>query len=137
MQKCGWRTMCKVVESWHEHCEIMKSTPGGCSHITVTHENKAHQTVNHIQCLLYETKLHDTDDLLKHLDILKSYCDCINRFPNTKFYTALFSNSTLSCTLSTLLCFFQLYCALYPGGITHCSMAPTLCHDHSLHPIPS
>jgi hypothetical protein len=26
------------------------------SALTVTYKNKAHQTVNHIQCLLYETK---------------------------------------------------------------------------------
>ena len=57
--------------------------------LTVTHDNKAHQTVNHIQCLLYETKLHDADDLLKHLDTLKSYCDCINRFPNDKFHVSV------------------------------------------------
>ena len=29
--------------------------------LTVNHDNKAHQTVNHIQCLLYETKLHDAE----------------------------------------------------------------------------
>jgi len=45
-----------------------------------------HQTVNHIQCLLYETKLHNANDLLKHLDTLKSYCDHINRFPNAEFH---------------------------------------------------
>ena len=39
---------------------------------------------NHIQCLLYETKLLNADDLLN--DTLKSYRDCINRFPNAKFH---------------------------------------------------
>ena len=36
--------------------------------LSITHNNKAHQTVNHIQCLLYKTKLLNADDLLKHLD---------------------------------------------------------------------
>ena len=56
------------------------------SALSITHNNKAHQTVNHIQCLLYETKLLNTDDLLKHLDMLKSYCNHINRFPNAEFH---------------------------------------------------
>ena len=42
--------------------------------------------MNHIQCLLYETKLLNADNLLKHLNTLKSYHDCINRFPNAKFH---------------------------------------------------
>jgi hypothetical protein len=58
------------------------------SALLVTHENKAHQTINQIQCLLYKTKLLDADDLLKHLDILKSYHDCINRFPNEEFHVS-------------------------------------------------
>ena len=44
--------------------------------------------MNHIHCLLYETKLLDADDLLKHLDTLKSYCNRINRFPNAKFHVS-------------------------------------------------
>jgi hypothetical protein len=51
-----------------------------------THKNKAHQMVNHIQTLLYKTKVGDSDDLLKHLDILKSYRDRLNKFPNNKFH---------------------------------------------------
>jgi hypothetical protein len=51
-----------------------------------THDNKAHQTVNHIQTLLYETKASETDDILKHLDILKSYRDHLNKFLNTEFH---------------------------------------------------
>jgi gag-polypeptide of LTR copia-type len=62
--------------------EVMYST------LMVTHENKVHQMVNHIQCLLYETKLHDTENLLKHLDILKSYHNHINNFLNTEFHIA-------------------------------------------------
>ena len=58
------------------------------SALSITHDNKAHQTVNHIQCQLYETKLLDADDLLKHLDTLKSYHDHINRFPNTEFHVS-------------------------------------------------
>ena len=45
-----------------------------------------HQTVNHIQCLYDEIKLLDADDLLKYLDMLKSYRDHINRFSNTEFH---------------------------------------------------
>ena len=56
------------------------------SALLVTHGNKAHQMVNHIQCLLYETKLNDANYLLKHLDILKSYCNCVNKFPNLEFH---------------------------------------------------
>jgi gag-polypeptide of LTR copia-type len=58
------------------------------SALTVTHENKAHQMVNHIQNLLYETKARDTDNVLKHLDILKSYRDHINKFPNAEFHVS-------------------------------------------------
>jgi hypothetical protein len=51
-----------------------------------THDNKAHQTVNHIQTLLYEMKASETNDILKHLDVLKSYRDRLNKFPNTEFH---------------------------------------------------
>jgi hypothetical protein len=50
------------------------------------HDNKVHQMVNHIQTLLYETKVADQDDLLKHLDVLKLYQDHLNRFPNPEFH---------------------------------------------------
>jgi hypothetical protein len=56
------------------------------SALMVTHENKAHQTVNHIQCLLYETKAQEGSNLLKHLDTLKSHHDCINKFLNEDFH---------------------------------------------------
>ena len=56
------------------------------SALLVTHDNMAHQTVNYLQNQLYETKSHDGEDLLKHLDILKSYCDCINWFLNINFH---------------------------------------------------
>jgi gag-polypeptide of LTR copia-type len=58
------------------------------SALSVTHENNAHQTINHTQCLLHETKARDTDNLLKHLDVLKSYCNHINKFPNTEFHVS-------------------------------------------------
>ena len=68
------------------HMGSKKSAEVVYSTLIVTHKNKVHQMVNHIQCLLYETKLWDTEDLLKHLNTLKSYRDCINRFPNTNFH---------------------------------------------------
>ena len=55
------------------------------SALSVTHENKAHQTVNHIQC---QTKAQSGDDLLKHLDTLKSYRDHINQLPNPDFHVS-------------------------------------------------
>ena len=58
------------------------------SALSVTHDSKVHQTVNHIQYQLYKTKLLNADDLLRHIDTLKSYCNCINRFPNTKFHVS-------------------------------------------------
>ena len=58
------------------------------SALSVTHDNKVHQTINHIQCLLYRTKLLDAEDLLKHLDTLKSYRDRINRYPNAEFHVS-------------------------------------------------
>jgi gag-polypeptide of LTR copia-type len=60
------------------HVGAKTSAEAMYSALLVTHENKAHQTVNHIQCQLYETKAREGDDLLKHLDILKSYWDRIN-----------------------------------------------------------
>ena len=35
------------------------------SALSMMHESKAHQTVNHIQCLLYETKVIAGADILK------------------------------------------------------------------------
>ena len=77
-----------VTSSQMNHVGSKTSAKDMYSALTVTHENKAHQTINHIQCLLYETKARDTDDLLKHLDILKSYHDHINEFPNAKFHVS-------------------------------------------------
>jgi len=48
------------------------------SALSVTHDNMVHQMVNYIQNQSYETKSHDGEDLLKHLNILKRYCDHIN-----------------------------------------------------------
>ena len=77
-----------VTSSQMNHVGSKTSAKDMYSALTVTHENKAHQTVNHIQCLLYETKARDTNDLLKHLDVLKSYHDHINKFPNAEFHVS-------------------------------------------------
>ena len=70
------------------HVRLKSSAEEIFSVLIITHENKVHQTVNHFQCLLYETKLHDVNNLLKHLDTLKSYHHHINRFLNTKFHVS-------------------------------------------------
>ena len=80
--------MHNVTSSQMNHVGSKSSAEEMFSALSITHNNKAHQTVNHIQCLLYETKLLDADDLLKHLDTLKSYRDCINRFPNAEFHVS-------------------------------------------------
>ena len=84
------------------------------SALMVTYENKVHQTVDHIQCLLYETKLHDTKNLLKHLDILKPYCDCINKFPNTKFHVV--DTCFKSIILASLPSTWQIFVEPYNGN---------------------
>ena len=62
-----------------------------------------HKTENHIQCLLYKTKLLNADNLLKYLDTLKSYCDRINRFPNAKFHILdTHFNAIISASLPSL-----------------------------------
>jgi hypothetical protein len=70
------------------HIRLKSTAKAMYSALTVTYENKAHQTVNHIQCLLYEMKAHEGEDLLKHLDTLKSYHNCINKFPNADFHVS-------------------------------------------------
>ena len=80
--------MHNVTSSQMNHIRSKLSAEEMFAALSVTHDNKVHQTVNHIKCLLYETKLLDADDLLKHLDILKSYHDCINRFPNAEFHVS-------------------------------------------------
>src|SRR6202789_134191 len=80
--------MHNVTSSQMNHVGTKSTAEEMYSALMVTHENKAHQTVNHIQNLLYETKLHDGDDLLKHLDTLKSHRDRMNKFPNTDFHVA-------------------------------------------------
>jgi gag-polypeptide of LTR copia-type len=77
-----------VTSSQMNHVGLKTTAEAMYSALTVTHENKAHQMVNHIQNLLYETKARDTDNLLKHLDVLKSYRDCINKFPKAKFHVS-------------------------------------------------
>jgi hypothetical protein len=56
------------------------------STLLLTHESKAHQTINHVQCLLYKTKAQDGTDILKHLNVLKTYCNCINKLPHPNFH---------------------------------------------------
>lgn len=77
-----------VTSSQMNHVGSRTSAEAMYSALMVTHENKAHQMVNYIQCLLYETKEKDSDDLLRHLDILKSYHDHINKFPNAEFHVS-------------------------------------------------
>jgi hypothetical protein len=77
-----------ITSSQMNHVRSKSTAEAMYSALTVTHENKAHQTVNYIQCLLYETKAHEGEDLLKHLDTLKSYHDCINKFPNANFHVS-------------------------------------------------
>ena len=69
-----------ATSSQMNHVGSKTSAEAMYSALTVTHENKVHQTVNHIQCFLYETKIQEADDLLKHLDTLKSYRDHMNKF---------------------------------------------------------
>ena len=54
--------------------------------LLATHKNFAHQTVTYILTQLYETKVPEGGDFLKHLDMLKNLRDHINRFPNTEFH---------------------------------------------------
>jgi hypothetical protein len=77
-----------VTSSQMNHIRSKTTAEAMYSALLVTHKNKAHQTVNHIQCLLYETKAWEADDFLKHLNTLKSYCDCINKFPNSEFHVS-------------------------------------------------
>jgi hypothetical protein len=75
-----------VTSSQMNHVRSKATAESMYSALVDTHDNKAHQTVNHIQTLLYETKAGENDNILKHLDILKSYRDCLNKFPNTEFH---------------------------------------------------
>jgi hypothetical protein len=75
-----------ITSSQMNHIGSKSTAEAMYSALTITHENKAHQTVNHIQYLLYKTKAHEGEDLLKHLNTLKSYCNCINKFPNADFH---------------------------------------------------
>jgi gag-polypeptide of LTR copia-type len=77
-----------ITSSQLTHVRSKTSAEAMYSALLVMHENRAHQTVNHIQCPLYETKASTTNDLLKHLNTLKSYCDHINKFPNADFHVS-------------------------------------------------
>ena len=78
--------ICNVTSSQMNHVRLKSTAEAMYLALTITDENKAHQTVNHIQCLLYEMKACEGDNLLKHLDTLKSYWDHINKFPNADFH---------------------------------------------------
>src|SRR5580704_16079306 len=58
------------------------------SALSDTHDNRAHITVTHLQQLIYETKASEGDNIPKHLDMLKSYRDRLNKFPNTEFHVS-------------------------------------------------
>jgi gag-polypeptide of LTR copia-type len=83
--------------------------------LTDTHDNKAHQTVNHIQTLLYETKAGETDDILKHLDTLKSYRDRLNKFPNAEFH--VYDTRFKSIISASLPPTWQTYVEPYNGNV--------------------
>jgi hypothetical protein len=83
-------------DNWAQHVILQSVTPSQMIHVgskstaeamysalVDTHEI---QNVNHIQALLFETKASETDDLLKHLDALKSYWNRMNQFPNSEFH---------------------------------------------------
>jgi hypothetical protein len=75
-----------VTSSQMNHVGSKPTAASMYSALEDTHENKAHLTANHLQTLLYETKAGENDDILKHLDVLKSFRDRINKFPNTEFH---------------------------------------------------
>ena len=54
--------------------------------LQATHKNKAHVTVDHLQRLIYGTKVEDSNDLVKHFKTMKNYHDCINQFPKEEFH---------------------------------------------------
>ena len=75
-----------VTSSQMNHVGSKFTAQGMYSALVDTHDSTAHQTVTHIQALLYETRAGETDDILKHLDTLKSYRDRLNKFANTEFH---------------------------------------------------
>src|SRR5579859_1096369 len=75
-----------VTSSQMNHVGSKETAEAMYSALKDTHENTAHQTVNQIENQLYETKLVEGEDMLKHLDNLKSLRDRINKFPNTEFH---------------------------------------------------
>jgi hypothetical protein len=64
-----------VTSSQMNHIGAKTTAEAMYSTLTLTHDNRAHQTVNHIQTLLYETKVTESDNIMKHLDMLKQYHD--------------------------------------------------------------
>jgi hypothetical protein len=62
-----------VTASQMNHIGSKQNSKEMYSVLSETHDNKAHLTVTHIQQLIYETKAAEGDNILKHLDTLKSY----------------------------------------------------------------
>jgi len=75
-----------VTESQMNHVGTKHTAYEMYAALSDTHENTAHQTVNYIQTLLYKTRANEGDDILQHLDTLKSYRDRMNKFPNDEFH---------------------------------------------------
>jgi hypothetical protein len=85
------------------------------SALSMTHKSKVHQTVNHIQCLLYETKAITGTDILKHMDTLKSHRDLINQFPNPEFH--ILDTRFKSIILASLPSSWQHFVEPYNGNV--------------------
>jgi hypothetical protein len=75
-----------VTSSQMNHIGSKNTAEEMYSVLSDTHDNKAHTTVTQIQTLLYETKASESDNILKHLDTLKSYWDWMNKFPKKEFH---------------------------------------------------
>ena len=54
--------------------------------LRLTHDSQAHMLVNYLQTTIYKTKAKEGDDIGKYLDLLKSYQDKMNSFPNLAFH---------------------------------------------------
>ena len=78
--------MQNVTSSQINHIRLKNTSEKMVLALVNTHDNKANQTINYIQTLLYETKATKGSNIAAHLDILKSYRDHLNRFPNAEFH---------------------------------------------------
>jgi hypothetical protein len=75
-----------VTASQMNHIGSKKTSQAMYSTLSDTHDNRAHITVTHLQQLIYEIKASEGDNIPKDLDMLKSYRDHLNKFPNTEFH---------------------------------------------------